>query len=254
MGSFPKMIFGDYGDEKVTSSTKIGSLPLGHLMILPDGRKYRHAKSGGTALVVGTIQRQGALGDLVMDQDVLFASSAAIGAEKVSLIMGGTTMVKDYFADGYLYTSLSAGVGSVYKIKSHPAATAAAATIEFTLADNDKLTLAVVAASSKAGFQLNEYGATKLNPAGTAFSGIICGIPPVAVSAGWYYWVQRSGPAVGLAAGTAMVIGEGVSCSSVEAGSLTISSTAGDQAMDIIGHALAVGAASTYVLINLELE
>ena len=69
----PSIIYGDYGDEKVTSSTKIGNLPLGQLMRLPDGRKYRHARSGGTALAVGQVLRQGVDNNAVLDQDVLFA-------------------------------------------------------------------------------------------------------------------------------------------------------------------------------------
>jgi len=253
MGSFPNVIWGHYGDEKTAQSTKIAK-ELGTLLILPDGRKYRHAKSGGTALAVGTILRQGPLSDLVMDQDVVVAADAAIGATKVSAIMGGTSIAANYYEDGYMYTNLSAGVGSVYKIKSHIATTAAAATLEFQLHTEDPLSVAVVATSSKVGFRQNEYGNCLLNPAGSAFLGVICGIPPVAVSAGWYFWCQRSGAAVAKASGTAMVMGEGVSCSTVEAGSLTISSTAGDEEMDVVGHALAVGAASTYVLINLELE
>ena len=43
--SFPNVIYGDYGDEKVAQSTKIGSLPLGQLMILPDGRAFRHTRA-----------------------------------------------------------------------------------------------------------------------------------------------------------------------------------------------------------------
>ena len=253
MGSFPNIKFGDYGDEKVTGSVKMEK--LGTLMMLPDGRKYRYARSGGTALAVGTILRQGPMLDLTIDQNLVIASSAAIDSETVNVTMGVTaTITKDMFEDGYLYTCLSAGVGSVYKIKAHPAMTVASDTVEFTLADNDKLKLAVVATSSLCGLQLNEYAACLLNPASTAFLGIICGIPPVAVDADDYFWVQRSGPAVGMASGTCMVLGEGISCSSVEAGSLTISSTASDEEIDIVGHCLAVGADSTYVLINLELE
>ncbi len=254
MSSFPGMIFGDYGDEKVTSSTKIGSLPLGQLMMLPDGRKYRQAKSGGTTLVVGAALRGGFISDTVMDQDVLLASGAAIGATKVSLIMGGTTIVEDYYADGYLYTNLSAGVGSVYKIKSHIATTAGSATLEFTLYPNDSLKLAVVSASSKAGLRKNEYDDALVNPTGTTFKGAILGIPPVEVAASYYFWVQRSGPAVGKASGTAMTLGNEVACSTVEAGSLLVANTTTAAHNDTIGHCLATGAASTYVLINLELE
>ena len=72
MGSFPNIIFGAYGDEKATSSTKVHGHELGQLMVLPDGRKYRYAKSGGTALAVGTILREGAM-QALMDNNLDYA-------------------------------------------------------------------------------------------------------------------------------------------------------------------------------------
>lgn len=253
--SIPSIIYGDYGDEKVTSSTKIGNLPLGQLMILPDGRKYRHAKSGGTTLIVGSVLRQGMIADTVMDQDVVSYAGGALGALSITLTMGGTATVANYYADGYLYTSLSAGVGSVYKIASHGAVGTDTEELEFTLADHDEIALAIDAGSTKAGLRQNEYGSCLLNPSATnAFKGIICGIAPVAVPADYYFWCQRSGVAVGQSASNSCLIGEGVSASSAEAGSIEVCSTADGELNDVIGHSMVIGAGGTYVLIHLELE
>ena len=256
MGSFPDVIYGDYGDEKVTSTAKIGSLPLGQSMVLPDGRKYRHSRAGSAgALLVSEVVRQGPELDLTVDQDLLTASAAAAGADKISLIMATTTMVANYYEDGYLYTNLSAGVGSVYKIKSHRASTGAADTIEFTLYPNDTLKLAVVSASSLAGVRQNEYANLIQNPTGTAFVGIIGGIPPVAVDASSYFWVQRSGVAVGIQdAATVCVNGDRVACNSVTAGRIAEASTASKELLDSFSTCLATGAASTYILVELDLE
>lgn len=258
MGSFPNIIHGSYGDEKVTSSTKVGSHDLGTLMILPDGRKFRYAKSGGSALAVGLVLRQGGMYDLDLDQDVVVGTACAIGALEIGLELGSasTVVVANYYEDGYLYTNLEQGLGSVYKIESHRAQTVASDTVGFMLYPSDPLKIALLAQSSKCGLQTNEYATCLVNPTGTAFKGSYLGIPPVAVSAGWYFWVQRSGPAVGLTAGTTATIGEQVTCSTISSndGKITISDTAGDAQMDVIGHCLAVGSTGTYVLLNLELE
>ena len=254
MGSFPNILFGAYGDEKVTSSAKIGGHYLGQLMILPDGRKYRYAKSGGTALAVGLLLRGGVQSDTAMEQGAAVAVTAAIGAREITITSGGTTVAANFFEDGYLYTTLSAGVGSVYKIGEHVSAGAASSHV-IKFAGNDSLTLAVDT-GTKIGLQQNEYARLLINPAGTAFKGIIAGIPPVAVSAGYYFWCQRSGPAVALAGGTAMIIGEGVSCGTAggDIGELTVAATDDQEMNDVIGHSMVVAAAASYAMINLELE
>jgi len=256
--SFPNIIHGSYGDEKVTSSTKVGGHDLGTLMILPDGRKFRYAKSGGSALAVGIVLRQGGMYDVALDQDLAVGTNRAIGALEVNLVLGAasTAVVANYYEDGYLYTNLEAGLGSVYKIESHRAQTVASDTVGFMLYPSDPLKLAIIAGSTKCGLQTNEYATCLVAQAGTIFSGSYLGIPPVAVSAGWYFWVQRSGPAVGLIAGTGTDFGEGFTCSTVGAdvGEITVSSTASNEAIDRIGHTMAAGAAGSYILVNLELE
>ncbi len=257
--SFSSNIYGEYmgnyGDEKVTSSAKIENLPLGVMLRLPDGRLFRHARSGGTTLAVGQVVMQAAEADTANWQGLAVAAAVAASAQAISLIIGGTAIVANQYADGYLYVNLSAGVGSVYKIKSHSSG-AAAATIAFTLADGDIVRVAAVAASSKAGLRENEYAKTLLRPAGTAFVGINVGIPPVAVTASYYYWAQRRGIATAKAAATTVTIGEKVSCDTTTAGSVTIAAIVAATASqyNVIGTAVNVGAASTYVLVYLELE
>ncbi|KKL16382.1 hypothetical protein LCGC14_2496170, partial [marine sediment metagenome] len=54
--AFPNVIYGRYGDEKVAQSTKIGGLPLGQEMVLPDGREFRHScAQTAAALVAGKL-------------------------------------------------------------------------------------------------------------------------------------------------------------------------------------------------------
>ena len=68
--SYPNVIYGDYGDEKVAQSTKIGNLPLGQLMVLPDGRKFRHAQASATALVAGDLYQQNSMTVIAGTADV----------------------------------------------------------------------------------------------------------------------------------------------------------------------------------------
>lgn len=252
--SFPNIIFGSYGDEKVVSSTKVHGHGLGQLMMLPDGRKFRYARAGVGALAVGQILRQPAMANTAMYQGAAVAASAAAGVNEITVTTADTTFVEDYYEDGYVYTNLSAGLGSVYKLGPHLAATGSSDNIVFKFAPNDKLALAIDT-GTKVGLRRNEYADVVINPTGSAFGGIICGVAPIAATVGYYFWVQRSGPAVGLTdSNTTTVIGEGVSAASNKAGSITISSTADDQLIDRIGHSLAVGAGGSYIMFNLELE
>ena len=130
---YPNVIYGDYGDEKVAQSTKIGDLPLGQLMVLPDGRKFRHAKAGGTALSAGIIvgASAGSAGHGNLAGTFLKASATTTrnlkGDRVVYLATSRAAFTKDQFADGYLNVqgpAASSYIGHVYKIEANDSAAA----------------------------------------------------------------------------------------------------------------------------------
>ena len=260
--SYPNVIYGDYGDEKIAQSTKIGNLPLGQLMILPDGRHFRHAKASATALVAGDLYQQNSLAVLAGSADAnminnLAASAMAVGATEVKVTLGGTAAVsKDLFADGFMFVAESAGQGITYKIKACNSA-AAGSTLTITLQESDPIVVAVAASSSKIGLRQSSYHNVTLVTADTVSVGALAGIAPVAASASFYCWLQRSGEVCGLADAT-LVVGNAVGASSILAGAVGNVSAAGTgswKALTAIGHCMNIASASTkYGLINLMLE
>ena len=261
--AFPSRIWGSYGDEKASQSTRIGSLPLGTRMELPDGRVFAHAKAGGTSLVAGQLQMTMAEIDTSRRYEMAVAADAAIGATSVTLTTGGSALVADDYADGYLYINDEAaaeGEGRVFKIKSSASAAAASSAV-FTLADGDTIDQALVAGSSVAGLRCNEFQNVVIYKAGTIV-GQPAGVAPVDVTASYYCWLQRRGAVGALTAATAGAVGAGaVACletnGAFKAYVIASGTTAGkERDVSILGYwmASAAGTAGDYSLIYLQLE
>ncbi len=262
---FPGVIYGNYGDEKVAQSTKIGGLPLDTLMILPNGDKFRHAQASATAMVAGDLYMVDTLAALAGSAVVTYltgmavAVSAAVGATSVTVTTGGTaSMTKDLLADGYLYVSSTTGaVAGTYRIKGNAAA-ASASSMKIDLAENDAIKVALAAGTTTVGVKHNRYKSLTLVAADTTMTGEIAGIAPVAVPASYYCWIRRSGLTNALTDNT-LVVGEPVVASSVAAGAvgpfiIPASGTTKIKNSDKIGYAVNVSASAQQSLINLTLE
>ncbi len=259
--SFPNVIYGDYGDEKYTQATRIGSLPLGTLMVLPDGRQFRHARAH-TAKAISA-------GYLYSTQPVTagtgyeksIACTAAVGATSVVVTAdAGTAIVASHFKDGYLFvaSSTGSGLGYTYKITDNTAA-AAASTSTVSLAKGDEIKVAIGGTTAAVGMRINQFDDVEPVPNGTALYGKIAGIAPMAESAlGSYFWVQRSGPALAFVGGTVLAIGDPVFCSSAVAGlaAAYAGTAAADSKTNVvsIGYGLTVSEIDGYSLIDLDLE
>ena len=260
--SFPNIIYGDYGDEKVTAASAIGNLPLGTLMVLPDGRKFRHAQASAVALVAGDLYQGNTMAVIAGTADaniianLAVAASAAIGAQSVSVTMAGTAAVsKDLLADGFLLVATSSGQGHVYKIKGNTAAGSTLATT-ITLEPTDPLMVALAAASTKVGIRANAFKSVILTTADTVGAGAIVGVAPVAVAASRYCWIQRSGEAPVLSDAT-LIEGIPVTASSAVAGAVMpgiATTTVHYKQRQIVGFAMAVAASASYSVAYLTLE
>ena len=263
--SFPNIIYGDYGDEKATSSTKIGSLPLGTRMVLPDGAEYVQGRASATAMVAGNLY-QGNAGIQATDADykcsIAVASGGAAGSTTVVLTAGATTGVTvDQFQDGTLITasSVGTGVGHVYRIKSNASA-AAGSSITINLYPTDPFKVALAAGSTTCGLREHEYFNLTLTTGDTVGVGTLAGVAPVAVAASYYCWVQRKGRAAVKGDGT-LIVGVPVVPSdnadgAVESWPTSAADTAGVRAglsANIIGICENVAASVQFSLINLKI-
>ena len=84
--SFPNVIYGKYGWEKVETSTQKNV--LGTRMVLPDGRVYRYVENAGTAIAGGAVV-QAAAGTAAHDQDLIVVA-ASVGDTTVTINTSGT--------------------------------------------------------------------------------------------------------------------------------------------------------------------
>ena len=244
--SFPGLIFGDYGDEKVQSSAKIGSLPLGARMILPDGRVYAHAKAGGTTLAAGNMTQQANV-ETSHETDLEIPSAVAVGATTLTVTMAGTVITKDQYADGWLVINDDNAEGEIYRIASNnSAASVTAATIN--LEPGDGIATALRAATTEVALRANEFSGLNLWEAGTV-EGIPCGLPTRDITANYYFWVQRRGVA-GCFVDNTHVLGQSVCISDDADGALApwAGSAAATSSFqnEVVGYTVTVQASTEY--------
>ncbi len=262
--SFPNVIYGGFGDEKVAQSTAIGSLPLGQLMILPDGRKFRHAKCGSAAAVsAGDVlsPSAGSAGHGAVSASGIAAGATIthnkIGDKVVNLVCNSATSVlANHYADGLLNVQKSAGAGHVYRIKENTSCASASA-FTVTLYPEDPLKVAFAATSTKVSLRRSPYKEAILM-SGSACISPPMGVAPVAVSASFFFWVQRSGPCSVATSGTTVTTGSPI-CSCTAADGKVTAGAAASAATNVwdtvpLGFALETCTAADLALCDLRLE
>src|SRR3990172_4538648 len=104
---------------------------LGEKMFSPDGRAWRYVKAGTSNLVLGNVIQSPA--EATGNQSRIVAA-AAVG-DTVITTTDTVTVTANEYAGGWIIVTgeASTGTGGQYRIKSHPAATAAVCA--FTLED-----------------------------------------------------------------------------------------------------------------------
>ena len=197
--SFPNRIYGDFGSEKVTNTTK--KRALGTILELPDGREFKYALNGGSAISSGKLASSAAMiGNHDMD---LTTAAASVGDTSITVTLGGTAATKDQYADGYIYTNDGTGQGQIYRIASNPAADGSA-TLAVTLAANDPVAVACTA-TTLSGLVVNPYSGIVVSP--TSITNRTLGVTATDIAANAYGFVQTKGLASVLVSGT-VVAGE----------------------------------------------
>jgi len=262
--SLPNIIYGMFGDEKVAQSTKIGNNSLGQLMILPDGRKFRLAKAGGTNLSAGVVVScsAGSAGHGNAAGSGLIASATTtrnqIGDTDVYVATSLAAFTADQFAEGYMNVqgpAASTYQGHVYRVKGNDlaASVAAAGDLHIRLHPDDPLKVAFKAGTTTVSLRKNPFGNCVI-AASAGAAGPVVGTTPVAVSANYYFWAQRTGPASVQTTGTTVTDGAPVVIGDTEAGSCTLEIAASLAAQPFIGQALETVTAAEAALIDLRLE
>lgn len=262
--SFPNVVYIKHGDEKIAQSTKVGGTPLGQLFVLPDNSMFVHSKASTAAAMTAAYMGQGGavdIADTMLVKSMVLAATVTAGARTVTLTTGGTAaFLEDQYADGYLLipagtSAANSSNGRRWAIASNNSAAAASATVTLTMKEPIDITLP--AGTVVVGVRENPYWGVVVVGSGTAMLGPVTGVPPVAVSAGFYFLSQVRGPAECFVAGTVLAIGDPVVCSSAVAGAVaaiaatTITDAKGR--LGKVGYSMTLGAANGNALVDLQL-
>jgi len=180
----------------------------GELVFANDGRAFRYAEAGGTALVAGTLQQSQA-----QDTDTQNMTAVAAAAGDLSIVSTTTvTVTANEYAEGFILVSVTPGVGKNYKIKGHVAYTAAAPTFNL-----DESVVVALTTSSRLDALANPYA--DVVQAATTFTAAAVGVAVHAIAIDQFGWLQVQGLTNCLLDGTG-VIGEPVIRSNGTAGSV----------------------------------
>lgn len=215
---------------------------IGILRILQDGRAFRYAKAGSSALSAGKLTVAAAVAAAVTNKA---CPAASVGTKQLTLTIGTATYAENFFAGGYLQINDEDGEGYQYLIESSTAVSNGTS-IVVTLAEGIKKALTT---SSK--FTLvhspwigTEHSATQAR--------IPAGIPPVDVPANYYYWSQVAGVGIGLIAGTPAV-GSKLTIGT-PAGAMKVLAGASNEICPTVAEIVATGVDGQYKPVKLLLE
>ncbi len=183
--------------ERVTAQGDLGSV-----MEFEDGRKFVYAKNGGTALEPGLIVEGPA--ENANDESIVLAVNIVAKDETIT-ITTGRAYSNNELQDGWIQIEdVAAGViGHARKIKSHPAA-GSAESLVITL--YEPLTDTAAASTDTINVMENMYNGVIICP--TTHTGPIAGVPPIHVSANYYFWLQVAGVCSFIAGENTIVAGD----------------------------------------------
>jgi hypothetical protein len=167
-------------EESSTQKAELG------FRILVGDRIYRYSYAGGVALAAGKLVTPAGwvAGTLEVNKDV--EAAASVGSYSVTVT---TAAAWTHLDGGYMVVNDEAGEGQVYRIKSSAANADTATSTDITLYDPIETALTT---SSQVELYTSPYYDLDLSANVTDH---IVGVPPIAVTANYYFWLQTWGPA-----------------------------------------------------------
>lgn len=201
MSSFPAVFWETYRGEHRNSYTVDSSddticrYRFGQRLIYRDGRTFVFAGNDGTADLPGNLYQAPAPG---ANYDELVTAAAAVGASSITPTNGATAITANQFKGGYLNVEDDAGEGYAYRIESH-AADAGSGAVAFTLDADDKVVVALTAASTT-GLTEDPFNNVIIHPSPPTTT--LVGFAQSAVPANKGGWYLRNGMTSALTEGT----------------------------------------------------
>lgn len=226
-------------DIAIESSTKLES--IGSLGVSSDGRIFRYAQAGASALVSGNLTV--APVPAANHNNKAVDAAVAVGDKKVVIAsIGATAITADQYADGYLVVQDNAGEGFAYAISGHTAYDASASDVVIHLKDPVEVALTT---ASEVSLENSPWDGVVI--AVVDQLDLPTGIARKALTAAYYGWVQTGGISPvwadeTYAVGVDLTIGTGV------AGQLEMLDAAGEPR---VGSAVRAGVDGEHTLANL---
>lgn len=218
---------------------------LGEAVYLADGRVFRYAKAGESDISQGKLQLAPA--PKTAHHNIAAAVAAPMGATQVTVTLGATAATANEYAEGYLVASDVAPEGKVYRISSHPAASASAS---LTLTLFDPLDSAVTTSSEFCLVHNTYNGVVE----GTSATRQPAGVPLENISAGDYGWLQTRGIAAVLC-GVAGTLGAWAMADAATAGAVTDhTDVTAPQTEYLVGKFIVAGVPTEYRPVFLQID
>lgn len=216
---------------------------IGEKMVTNDGRAFRYAKVGATALVPGKLY-QAPAEDTSNFQDLTVTAPSA-GATSI-VTTSTVTLTANQLAGGFLtITSATTNAGQTLRISGHAAASAAVVTINL----DDPVTYAPTG-TVKVDMHPSPYSGVIVAP--TTETSAPVGVALYKVTAAYFGWLQTHGPCGVLAQGTVTVGDEVVVAGSTNAGAVVAKGI--DSITSPVGTALTGIASTDYGLVFLTID
>lgn len=185
-----------------TSNSTAVLLPLGTPVESRDGRMWRWCRAGAVDLVAGnTIQSSAFLTNhtVMAVSTPTAALGGRIGDTYITVTPGATAGAANLYAEGFVYSSVTPGLGFTYQVSSHAAITSSVA-FQLNLMPSDPFIVAV-SSSSKLDLIAHPYQNVVQFPVTTA-TGTLVGVAPYIITATFNGWLQTVGPCAVLNKGT----------------------------------------------------
>lgn len=218
---------------------------LGTKRMTQDGRFFRYARAGASALAAGKLAMAAQVAAVVTNKTGIVA---VVGSRQLALTIASATYAENYFAGGFLQINDADGEGHQYAIESSSAVTAGTA---ITIGLEDPLRVAMATTSEFTLVHSPWMGTVET----ATEENLPVGISPVPVTANYYYWAQTGGVAICLVSGTnavGSILTAGATAGALLTASITIATTV---TQPIVGIAMGtVGVDTEYKPVFLTLD
>lgn len=242
--AFPNVIHGS--EEETLNTYTAERFPVGSKMEIEDGRIFRFAEAGATALEDDELTEAVAPSANFLDEAVATLAAGVLVLTGVGSTTGNGAV--NLFRYGYVWSSTATNANPLYRIKSNILITAGATSGTITLFVP---TVAAYAAADTITYIENPWRDIIVATATTA-AGVHTGVPAIDIAANAFGWVQTRGPALVLIAGV-VVLGNPVIVSGT-AGAVGPAASQTTNLTGVIGRCIAVEATTEHGPIFLQLE